>query len=154
MLTATAGEAVMHHTFERYDAFRGPIPGRSNGVMVATDAGRVTAYALDQLADRGAMFVEPGDVVYQGQIIGEHCKEGDIPVNVVKLKKLSNMRAASKDTTVVLKAARKMSLEAALEYIANDELVELTPTSIRLRKRLLSEMDRKRQARKTAFTEA
>jgi GTP-binding protein len=154
MLTATAGEAIMHHTFERYEAFRGSMPARSNGVMVATDTGRVTAYALDQLADRGMMFVEPGDMVYAGQIIGEHCKDGDIPVNVVKLKKLSNMRAASKDTTVILKAPRKMSLEAALEYIANDELVELTPTSIRLRKRLLSEMERKRQARKTASTEA
>ncbi|MDD4888433.1 MAG: translational GTPase TypA [Phycisphaerae bacterium] len=150
MLTATAGEAIMHHTFEKYEPFRGAIPGRSNGVMVATETGRVTAYALDQLADRGMMFVEPGDMVYAGQIVGEHCKDDDIPVNAVKLKKLSNMRAASKDTTVVLKAPRRMSLEAALEYIENDELVELTPTTIRLRKRLLGEIERRREHRKMA----
>jgi GTP-binding protein len=154
MLTATKGEAIMHHRFDKYAPVRGEITGRANGVMVATDAGQVTAYALDQLADRGVMFAEPGDQVYAGQIVGEHAKDNDIPVNAVKMKRLTNMRAASKDATVVLKAARKLSLEGALEYIENDELVELTPKSIRLRKRLLDENDRKRQARKVASAEA
>ncbi len=124
MLTATKGEAIMHHRFARYEPVRGEILGRSNGVMVATDTGQVTAWALDGLADRGYMFVEPTDQVYQGQIVGEHCKDGDIPVNVVKQKPLTNMRAAAKDRTVVLKSARHLSLEASLEYIENDELVE------------------------------
>jgi GTP-binding protein len=150
MLTATAGEAIMHHTFARYDKARGDIAGRPNGVMVAIETGAVTAYALDQLADRGMMFVEPTDRVYGGQIIGEHCKDDDICVNIVKQKKLTNMRASTKDFTVILKAPRRMSLEAALEYIENDELVELTPQSIRLRKRFLSESDRRRNSRRLA----
>ena len=148
MLTATKGEAIMHHRFHRYEPTRGEISGRTNGVMVATDTGQVTAWALDGLADRGYMFVEPTDQVYQGQVVGEHCKEGDIPVNVVKLKPLTNMRAAAKDRTVVLKAARRLSLEAALEYIENDELVELTPESIRMRKKILSDVDRRRETRR------
>jgi GTP-binding protein len=110
----------------------------------------VTAYALDQLADRGMMFVEPTDRVYEGQIIGEHCKDDDICVNIVRQKKLTNMRASTKDFTVILKAPRRLSLEAALEYIENDELVELTPQSIRLRKRFLSESDRRRNSRRLA----
>jgi GTP-binding protein len=118
--------------------------------MVATDTGQVTAYALDQLADRGVMFVEPTERVYEGQIIGEHCKDDDICVNIVKQKKLTNMRASTKDFTVILKAPRQMTLEAALEYIENDELVELTPQSIRLRKRFLKESDRRRNARRLA----
>jgi GTP-binding protein len=154
MLTATAGEAIMHHTFARYDDVRGPIAGRANGVMVAIETGAVTPYALDQLADRGMMFVKPTDQVYAGQIIGEHCKDDDIAVNIVKQKKLTNMRASSKDFTVVLKASREMTLEAALEYIENDELVELTPGSIRLRKRYLDENARKRHSRRTAEAEA
>jgi len=154
MLTATAGEAIMHHTFARYDKARGPIAGRSTGVMVAIETGPVTAYALDQLADRGTMFVEPTERVYGGQIVGEHCKDDDICVNVVRQKKLTNMRASTKDFTVVLKAPRKMTLEAALEYIEKDELVELTPQSIRLRKRHLSESDRRRHSRRRAAAEA
>ena len=150
MLTATAGEAIMHHTFARYDKARGDIAGRPNGVMVAIETGAVTAYALDQLADRGMMFVEPTDRVYEGQIIGEHCKDDDICVNIVRQKKLTNMRASTKDFTVILKAPRRLSLEAALEYIENDELVELTPQSIRLRKRFLSESDRRRNSRRLA----
>ena len=150
MLTATQGEAIMHHTFEEYAPHRGDIPGRSNGVMVATDTGQITAYALDQLADRGVMFVEPGDQVYEGQIVGEHCKDNDIPVNAVKMKRLSNMRASGKDVTVVLRAARKMSLENALEYIEADELVELTPKGIRIRKRSLTEAARRRDTRRLA----
>ncbi|MFA6133179.1 MAG: translational GTPase TypA [Phycisphaerae bacterium] len=154
MLTATKGEAIMHHRFHRYVERAGDIPGRKNGVMIATETGQVTAWALDQLADRGSMFVEPGDQVYVGQVIGEHCKDNDITVNIAKLKKLSNMRSSGKDTTVVLKPARKMSLEAALEYIEDDELVEITPQSIRIRKRGLTEADRKRSTRKLAASAA
>ena len=148
MLTATRGEAVMHHRFHEYGEVRGEITGRASGVMIATDTGQVTSYALDQLADRGAMFVEPGEMVYEGQIVGEHCKDNDIPVNAVKQKRLTNMRQSVKDATVTLKPPRRMSLEAALEYIENDELVELTPSSVRLRKRSLTDADRRRDARR------
>ncbi len=154
MLNATAGEAVMHHTFERYDEHRGAMPARSLGVMVATETGSVTSYALDQLAGRGTMFVEPGERIYMGEIVGEHCKDDDIAVNAAKMKKLTNMRASTKEQTVTLKAPRRVSLEAALEYIAEDELVELTPQSIRLRKRYLAESDRRRNSRRLASVEA
>jgi GTP-binding protein len=154
MLTATAGEAIMHHTFARYDKARGSMARRATGVMVALETGQVTAYALDQLADRGAMFVVPGDRVYEGQIIGEHCKDDDITVNVVRQKKLTNMRASTKDFTVILKAPRRMALEAALEYIENDELVEIAPQTIRLRKRYLTENERRRNSRRLAAAEA
>jgi len=148
MLTATAGEGIMHHRFQSYGEHRGSVGERGVGVMVATDTGQVTAYALDQLAGRGVMFVEPGEQVYEGQIIGEHAKDNDIGVNVARQKKLTNMRSSTKDTTVTLKAPRRLSLEPALEYIADDELVELTPAAIRLRKRLLKEADRKRNSRR------
>ena len=150
MLTATKGEAIMHHRFHEYQPVRGDITGRANGVMVTMESGQVTAYALDQLADRGTMFVEPTDQVYTGQIVGEHCKDNDILINAVRCKRLTNMRAASKDATVVLKTPRKITLESALEYIENDELVEITPTAVRLRKRILDENDRKREGRKSA----
>ena len=150
LLTATAGEAIINHRFEKYDRYRGAIPHRVNGTMIATDTGAVTGYALDQLAARGLMFVRPGEAVYEGQVVGEHCKDVDIPVNIVRTKKLTNMRAASKDATVVLKAPRQFTLEGALEYVEADELVELTPQSIRLRKRYLKEADRKRHVRKFA----
>jgi GTP-binding protein len=152
VLTATQGEAVMHHRFHTYDLFRGQISQRANGVMIATETGQVTAYALDQLADRGIMFVSPGEAVYEGQVVGEHCKEGDIPVNVVRRKALTNVRSSTKDATVMLKVPRKLTLEAALEYIEHDELVELTPQSIRLRKRWLREADRRRLSRRLAAT--
>ncbi|MFH1994913.1 MAG: translational GTPase TypA [Nitrospinota bacterium] len=148
LLTATQGEAIMHHRFHKYGPFRGDIPGRMNGVMIATEAGQVTAYALDQLADRGTMFVRPGDQVYEGQIIGEHSKDKDIPVNIAKQKKLTNTRTSSKDTTVTLKAPRLLELESSLEYIEHDEVLELTPHSLRLRKLYLKEADRKRAIKK------
>jgi GTP-binding protein len=154
LLTATQGEAIMHHRFHTYAPFRGAIARRINGVMIATETGQVTAYALDQLTDRGVMFVEPGEAVYEGQVVGEHCKEGDIPVNVVRRKALTNVRSSTKEATVMLKAARRFTLEAALEYIEQDELVELTPQDIRLRKRWLQEADRRRLARRLATTGA
>ena len=147
MMNATQGRAVMHHTFERYELMRGAIPQRKAGVMIATTTGQVTAYALDALYDRGIFFVEPGEKVYEGQVVGEHCKDKDIPVNVVKSKQLTNIRAAGKDDAARVRPVRKMSLEAAMEYLQEDELVEICPYSIRIRKRLLKEADRRRQGR-------
>jgi GTP-binding protein len=149
LLTATNGTIVMHHSFYEYEFLRGAIPGRSQGVMVASEAGQVTAYALDNLKDRGEFFVGSGEQVYEGQIVGEHCRDNDIPVNVSKGKKLTNIRAASADKTVVLKPPRQLTLEMALEFIEDDELIEVTPEAIRLRKRHLTENERKRAARAT-----
>ena len=148
MLTATQGRAIMHHRFWDYEPMRGSIPQRTNGVMVATDSGQVTAYALDALYDRGYFFVKPGDIVYEGQIVGEHVKDNDITVNATKAKQLSNMRTTSKDEAAKIRPARELSLEIALEYIQDDELVEITPGSIRIRKRFLKETDRRRASRK------
>jgi GTP-binding protein len=148
VMNATQGRAIIHHTFERYEPMRGAIPQRKAGVMVATTTGQVTAYALDALYDRGLFFVEPGEKVYAGQVVGEHCKEKDITVNVAKGKQLTNVRASGKDDAAKVRPARIMSLEVALEYIQEDELVEICPSSIRIRKQLLKEADRRRQARR------
>ncbi len=150
LLTATNGTAMIHHNFYEYEFFRGSLPGRSNGVMISLETGMVTGFALDALADRGIMFVEPGDQVYSGQVIGEHCKDGDIIVNICKGKKLTNMRSSGNDKNVMLKPPVLMSLEEALEFVAEDELVEVTPDAIRLRKRILDENKRKRHARAMA----
>jgi GTP-binding protein len=148
MLTATQGTAVMHHNFHEYSAVRGDVPSRNNGVMISNLAADINSYALNTLQERGILFVEPGQPVYAGQIVGEHCREDDIVVNATKAKKLSNMRTTSSDENIILKPARKMTLEQALEYIEEDELVEVTPASIRLRKDLLGENERKRAGRK------
>ncbi len=148
MLTATNGTAIIHHNFYEYEFLRGGIPGRSNGVMLSSEQGSVTAYSVDSLNDRGEFFVKPGDPVYSGQIVGEHCRDKDISVNVSRPKKMTNIRAAGSDKTVTLKPPRDLSLEMALEFIEDDELVEITPEAIRLRKRELSETERKRAARK------
>ena len=150
MLNATQGRAVMHHTFERYELMRGAIPQRLSGVIVATQSGAVTAYALDSLYDRGIFFVGPGDVVYEGQVVGEHCKDKDIPANVVRAKQLTNIRSAGNDDAARIRPCRKMSLEESLEYIQDDELVEVCPKSIRIRKRVLREADRRRAGRKSS----
>jgi GTP-binding protein len=150
LLNATQGQAIMHHRFIEYAPYRGDIPGRTTGVLIASETGQVTAYALNQLADRGIMFVAPGEPVYAGQVVGEHGKGNDITVNVVRQKRMSNIRASTKEATVTLKAPRRLTLEAALEYIEDDELVELTPQSVRLRKRRLKESDRKRLSRRAA----
>ena len=147
LMTATQGTIIMHHVFYEYEYFRGGIPRRGNGVLIASESGQVTGYALDNLADRGAMFVSPGQQVYLGQVVGEHCREGDIVVNVCRGKKLTNIRAASADKMVVLKTPREITLELALEFIEDDELVEVTPDAIRLRKRYLTEAERKRAMR-------
>jgi GTP-binding protein len=147
VLTASQGQALMHHSFLRFEPVAGDIPRRKAGVLISLETGAVTTYALKELAERGVMFVEPGDKVYSGLIAGEHNRDNDLTINVTRLKHLDNMRAASKEATVVLKAPRKLSLENALEYIEDDEYVEVTPKSIRLRKKLLNENDRKRAAR-------
>lgn len=147
MLTATQGRAIMHHTFERYEPMRGAIPQRQAGVLIATQNGSVTLYALDGLYDRGIFFVDPGEQVFTGQVVGEHCKEGDVTVNAVKSKQHSNVRASGKDDSAKIRPARKLTLEAALEYIQEDELVEICPNSIRVRKRHLTEEARRRESR-------
>ena len=147
MLTATQGRAIMHHTYERYEPMKGSIPQRQAGVMVATDTGPVTAYALDNLFDRGFFFVKPGEQVFEGQVVGEHCKDKDCPVNVARAKQMSNVRSSGKDDSAKVRPARIMSLEATLEYIQADELAEICPKSIRIRKRLLKEGDRRKAAR-------
>ena len=148
IMTVCSGEVVMHHNFYAYETMRGPIPGRSNGVMIASEPGVATAYAMDNLQQRGTLFVPPGDPVYEGQIVGEHCRDNDLPVNICREKKLTNMRAAGSDKNILLKPPRELTLEIALEYIAEDELVEVTPSSLRLRKRLLTETERKRHQRR------
>ncbi len=153
LLTATKGEAVLHHSFCEYGEFRGGLPGRANGVLVASDSGMVTTYALTNLQDRGEFFVDPTEEVYEGQAIGEHCKENDIAVNIAKTKHLTNMRVANKEATETLKSKRVFSLEAALEYVEEDELVEVTPKSIRIRKRLLSEKLRLKEEREKSTRE-
>jgi len=144
LLTATTGEAVMHHTFVGYRPWKGPIGERQGGVQVAVEGGKVGTYALDALQDRGSFFVSAGDEVYVGQIVGEHCRGIDITVNPTKTKKLSNMRASGSDRKLVVAPPKILSLEECLEYIEDDELVEVTPKSLRMRKILLDENDRKR----------
>lgn len=144
VLTATQGEAIMHHRFYQYEFFKGSIGGSKNGVLISMDEGPSTAYAIDGLQDRGKFFIDPGDSVYKGQIIGEHNKENDIEVNVQRGKKLTNMRASGSDKAVKIIPAIKFSLEEALEYINDDEMVEVTPKSIRLRKLYLDTNERKR----------
>jgi GTP-binding protein len=149
LLNATQGTAIIHHRFECYRPLEGAVPGRQSGVLVSMMAGRVVAYGLDTLQERAEMFVAPGDEVYEGMIVGENSRSGDMAVNPTREKKLTNMRASGTDKNILLKPPRIMSLETALEYIEEDELVEVTPTQIRLRKRVLKEIDRRRAARQT-----
>ena len=149
ILTATQGEGILHHTFERFAPLNGAAPSRSQGVLIASETGSVTTHACELLADRGVLFVSPSDKVYAGQVVGEHNRDNDLVVNITRLKQLTNMRAASKEATVVLKAPRKMGLEAALEYIEDDEIVEIVPGAVRIRKRILDESMRKRNERQS-----
>ena len=144
-LTASQGEAIVNHIFDHYEPFKGAIPGRTNGVMVSMANGKALPFAIDGLQQRGEFFIEPGVDAYEGMIVGEHCKDGDLVVNVQRAKQLTNLRAAGSDRNMKIAPARKMSLEQALEYIEDDELVEVTPKSIRLRKILLTELERRRQ---------
>jgi GTP-binding protein len=150
LLTATAGEAIMNHRFTGYEHYRGPIPGRQNGSLISLEKGSAIPYSLNKLQDRGKFFVDPGEEIYGGQVIGEHTRDNDLPVNVTKTKKLSNVRSAGADEKVKIAPAIKFSLEEALEYIQEDEYVEVTPSSIRLRKIYLDENERKRRANEAA----
>ena len=143
VLTATAGEAIMAHRFKAYEPWKGTIPGRSNGVLVSMDKGQTTAYSIDKLQDRGRFFVDPGVDVYEGQIMGEHIRDNDLVVNIVKGKALTNMRASGTDDNARIAPAIKFSLEEAMEYIQADEYIEVTPASMRLRKIFLTEQERK-----------
>jgi GTP-binding protein len=144
MLTTTRGEAVMYHNLLGYEPVKGEAPHRAAGVMIGGEAGAVTAYSLDRLYDRGDFFVKPTDEIYMGQIVGEHCKDNDLEINLVINKKLSNVRASGSDDAAKIKPMRQMSLESCLEYIESDEMVEITPNFIRMRKRHLTENERKR----------
>ena len=147
MLQSTGGEIVMHHRFSAYEPHRGSIPERLNGSLISMAPGRAEAYALDALQDRGIFFIDPGDQLYMGQIIGEHCKDDDLLVNAQKAKQLTNMRASGSDRKLKIAPAVRLSLEQALEYINADEYVEITPRHIRLRKAVLDANER-RQAEK------
>jgi GTP-binding protein len=147
MLTATAGEAVMAHRFREYKPWKGTIPGRNNGVLVSKFTGTSTAYSIDKLQDRGAFFIDPGDEVYAGQIIAEHIKPGDLNVNAIEGKKLTNHRASGSDGAASITPKIQMTLEECMEYIQQDECIEVTPQSIRLRKILLDENDRIKYAK-------
>ncbi|QOR74243.1 GTP-binding protein [Cruoricaptor ignavus] len=147
MLTATAGEAIMAHRFSEYKPFKGNIPGRNNGVLVAKNQGQSTAYSIEKLQDRGRFFVDPGEEVYAGMIVGEQNKPGDLVVNIVEGKQLNNMRAAGKDKDGSIAPKVEFSLEECMEYIQADEAIEVTPNFIRMRKKILSEEERKRVER-------
>jgi GTP-binding protein len=148
LLTDTRGTAIMNRLFHAYAPYKGPIQGRRNGVLISNDRGEAVAYALWNLEDRGPMMIEPGWKVYDGMIVGEHTRGNDLVVNVLKGKKLTNIRTTSKDEAVRLTPPIRMTLEKALAYIEDDELVEVTPKSIRLRKKLLDENDRRKEERK------
>jgi GTP-binding protein len=148
VLTATQGEAIMNHRFTDYEPFKGPIPGRINGSLISMEGGQCTAYAIDKLQDRGVFFIEPGDDLYTGQVIGEHSRDNDIVVNVQKGKKLTNMRASGSDDNVRIAPPKRFSLEESMEYIQKDEYLEITPKSIRMRKIYLDENERGRMAKK------
>jgi GTP-binding protein len=147
LLTDTRGTGIMNRLFHGYAPHKGPIQGRRNGVLISTDQGEAVAYALWNLEDRGPMMIEPGWKVYRGMIVGEHTRDNDLEVNVLKGKKLTNIRTTSKDEAVRLTPPIRMTLERALAYIADDELVEVTPKSIRLRKRHLDPNERKKAER-------
>ena len=144
LLTASQGEAIMAHRFKEYQPYKGEIENRTNGSLVSLETGTAIAYSMNKLLDRGKFFIDPGDDIYCGEVVGEHTRERDLNINICKTKKLTNVRAAGSDEKVVLPPPVKMSLEEMLEYIREDELVEVTPHHLRMRKILLDPMDRKR----------
>jgi GTP-binding protein len=146
-LTDTRGVGIMHHRFLDYGPWAGPLAGRSRGTLVSMEGGAIVAFALGNLQERSTLFVKPGDLVYEGMIVGENSRPGDMDVNPTKEKKLTNMRSKSADDHITLEPPRELTLEGALEYIEDDELIEITPASIRLRKRFLSTSDRKKLMR-------
>ena len=153
-LNLTRGTGLASHVFDDYGPWAGSIEDRRNGVLVSQDDGAAVAYALWKLQERGRMFVAPNDPVYEGMIIGIHTRDNDLVVNPIKEKKLTNVRASGKDEHIVLTPPIELTLERAVEFIADDELVEITPKSIRLRKRFLNQHDRKRAEREAAASAA
>jgi GTP-binding protein len=149
-LNITRGTGLMSHIFDGYEAYKGDIEGRKNGVLISHEAGEIVTYALGKLDDRGRMFVKAGDPVYEGMIVGIHSRDNDLVVNAVRTKQLTNFRVSGKEDAIKITPAIELTLESAVEFIADDELVEITPKSIRIRKRFLKEHDRKRAARETA----
>ena len=154
LLTATTGEAVMAHRFNEYKPWKGPIPGRNNGVLLSKNQDKTTGYSIDKLQDRGTFFVDPGEDVYAGQIIAEHIKPGDLVVNATEGKKLTNHRASGSDDATRIAPKTIMSLEECMEYIQHDECIEVTPNHIRMRKVILDEEERKKQSKKLSVQEA
>jgi GTP-binding protein len=143
----TRGEGIMYHSFEKFAPFRGDLAKRSVGSMISGETGVATAYSIWKLQERGPMFINPGDEIYEGMIMGEHNQGTDLAVNLIKGKKLTNIRAAGHDEAIRLTPPIEMSLEKALSYIQDDELVEVTPKTIRLRKKFLTDNERRRQRR-------
>jgi GTP-binding protein len=143
-LTQTAGEAIMTHRFLEYQPYKGDIPGRQNGSLISLELGTSIPFSMNNLQDRGKFFIHPNESIYEGQVIGENSRAGDLCVNVTKTKKLTNMRSSGADDKVRLAPPKVFSLEECLEYIQADEYVEVTPESLRIRKILLKETDRKR----------
>jgi GTP-binding protein len=145
MLTATEGEAVIAHRFLAFEPWKGDILSRRNGALIAMESGMATGYAINNLQDRGRFFIEPMDDVYAGQVVGEHIRQDDLVLNVTKAKQLTNMRASGSDNKLLIAPAIKFSLEEYMEYIGDDEYLEITPTRLRLRKIILDENERKRK---------
>ena len=148
MLTATTGEAVMAHRFSEYKPWKGPIPGRNNGVLISKNTEKTTGYSIDKLQDRGTFFVDPGEEVYAGQIIAENIKPGDLIVNATEAKKLTNHRASGSDDATRIAPKTLMTLEECMEYIQQDECIEVTPNFIRMRKVILDENERQKQSKR------
>ena len=144
VLTASQGEAIMAHRFKEYQPYKGEINRRSNGSMIALETGTAYAYAIDKLQDRGKFFIDPGEEVYAGEVVGEHVHDNDLVINVTKAKQLTNVRASGSDDKARVIPKTVMSLEECLEYIREDEYVEVTPKSMRMRKVILDHLERKR----------
>jgi GTP-binding protein len=147
MLTATEGEAIMAHRFKGYEPWKGELGIRRNGALISLETGTAIAYSIDKMQDRGRFFVDPGEEVYMGQVVGENTRQDDLTLNITRTKKLTNMRASGSDEKTNIAPAVKFSLEEAMEYLGNDEYLEVTPKFQRIRKILLNENDRKRQAK-------
>ena len=147
LLNATQGTIVMHHRFEGYQPSQGAMPRRANGVLISMATGKAVGFGLFGLQERAELFVAPGDEIYEGMIVGENVRSEDMTVNPMKEKKLTNIRAAGSDENIQLSPPRLYSLEAALEYIEDDELLEITPTNLRMRKKMLKESDRRKAGR-------
>jgi GTP-binding protein len=153
-LTLTRGYGIMNHTFDSYQPMqKGQVGGRRQGVLVSMETGKSTQYGTMGVEDRGTIFVEPGTEIYEGMIVGEHNRENDLTVNIVKAKQMTNMRSANKDQTSTMKKPRIMSLEEALEYLNDDEYLEVTPESIRLRKKILDKNEREKSAKRNKSAE-